>query len=60
VTVKLNVSEIVLETVGATKVSVAVFAPFRVTKGSEVWVQEYDTIVAPFVAKLPALATGGD
>ena len=29
-----------------------VLVPFRVTKGSEVWAQEYDAIVAPFVVKL--------
>ena len=54
VTVKLNVREIVVETAGAVKVGFAVFEEgFRVTKGSEAWAQEYDTIVAPLVvAKL--------
>jgi hypothetical protein len=53
VTLKLNVREIIVETGGALKVGLTVLAPFRITKGSEVWVQEYDAIVAPFVAKLP-------
>jgi hypothetical protein len=49
VTVKLNVREIVVETVGAINVGFTVFAPFRVTKGSDVWTQEYETMVAPLV-----------
>lgn len=54
VTVKLNVREIVADTVGATKEGFAVFElGFRVTKGSDVWLQEYDLMVAPLVvAKL--------
>lgn len=54
VTVKLNVRVIVVVKVGATKVGFAVFGfGFRVTKGSDTWFHEYDTIVAPLVvAKL--------
>ena len=54
VTVKLNVREIVVGTVGATKVGFAVFGfGFRVTEGSDVWTHEYDAMVAPLVvAKL--------
>ena len=53
-TFKLNVREIVVKTGGATKVGFAVFGfGFRVTKGSDVWSQEYDLTVAPLVvAKL--------
>ena len=50
VTVKLNVREIVVETGGAIKVGFAIFGlGFKVTKGSEVWSQEYDLMVAPLV-----------
>ena len=50
VTFRLNVREIVVKTGGATKVGFAVFGfGFRVTKGSDVWSQEYDLMVAPLV-----------
>lgn len=52
VTVKLNVRDVWM--LGAVKVGFAVFVlGLRVTKGSDIWFQEYDTIVAPLVvAKL--------
>lgn len=40
VTLKLNVREIEVDTVGAWKVGVAVLGPFRVTKGSDVCTHE--------------------
>jgi len=50
VTFKLNVREVVVGTAGATKVGFATFGlGFKVTKGSDVWSQEYDLMVAPLV-----------
>jgi hypothetical protein len=40
VTVKLNVSGVEVETVGAVKVGFAVVAPFRVTEVPDVWTHE--------------------
>jgi hypothetical protein len=51
VTVRLNVRDVVV--VGAVNVGEAVFAPFKDTAVPDVCTHEYDTIVPPFVAKLP-------
>jgi hypothetical protein len=51
VTVRLNVRDVVA--VGAVNVGLAVFAPFKDTAVPDVCTHEYDTIVPPFVAKLP-------